>query len=388
MKRDENEKPSALFIANRAFVITNSRLLLIKRFIDINWKVYIAANRDEFADQLDHKNCTFIEVPFALGGFKWRYDIAAIMRVRNVIQSIKPHIIHNFNPKPVMLGTYFGRRIMKRKSLIFNTITGLGYPYHMKKSTLQRVSNFIYSQVLDRANHTIFQNEKDRQRFIKSKLVSKSLSSTIVSSGVDTQRFSPKKQRSNKGNLRLLFIGQLLQQKGFYELVDAVSLLQKSGHSISVDVYGELVEDRHGGVKKEYVDAQVAAGIIIFHGFVQRIEDVFENADILVLPSYGEGTPRVVLEAAASAVPSIVCQAGWVKGVVKDGETGYVVEPKSATALADAILKFETQRSLLHIMGSAAREHIKKDFEQSKIINKYWALYEKHSDGKSFEREI
>lgn len=364
-----------LFVANRSFGIVSSRMKIVLHFRERGWNVIFCGRLDQSADALRDLGCQLFDTPFSSGGPKPINDFLAYRKLKRTISEYRPTLIHNFNAKPVMLGTHLGRACMGSKVKILNTITGLGYAYE-KGGIVQNVSNRIYSRILDMAETNIFQNEADRKMFIEKRLVSSSRSMTIVSSGVDCSKYSINKRSTESEKLRVAFIGRILWQKGFREFIDAARELRRKGDSIQFDVYGELAEEHPDGVSKEYVDQQIEAGTIQYHGFVQKSEEIYPNIDLLVFPSYyGEGVPRVVLEANACGIPAIVSQSRWVADVVVEGENGIIVGPRSSNEIVRAIARLDSDREELLRMGVVAREIMKEHFEQGKIIDRYLEAY-------------
>ncbi|MFL2923121.1 MAG: glycosyltransferase family 4 protein [Limisphaerales bacterium] len=369
----------AVFLANRTFGIVSSRLTIIRKLIDFGWDVTILANRDNTSEKLGTMGCKVIDIPFASGGFNFYKDSKSYFKLKHTLKLIRPELIHNFNAKPVILGTFLGRSTCGPKTRIVNTITGLGYAY-LKGGLTQYVSNLAYSKLLDSADLNIFQNDSDKNRFVSSKFVSSKKAITIVSSGVDIRKFKPNPVASLPKEITIVFVGRLLWQKGIREFLEAATRLKKQNVKLKFLVYGELAEKHPDGVPKNYLDQFEKQSIARINGFTDNIENVYSNCNLLVFPSYyGEGVPRVVLEAAACGIPAVVCQAGWVNGVVLDGETGFVVEPKSPNAIVNAVQKFLDNRELFIKMGQKAATHVKENFDQKNIVEKYMQIYEQFS---------
>ena len=232
--------------------------------------------------------------------------------------------------------------------------------------------------VLNEHNKTFFQD------FLRQK--NSSCTSEILLSkdmGIDLVRFrpSPRIERSRKQSLRFLFLGRLLKAKGVSEYLQAARLLQHDEDStLDAEFWlaGSAEPNDPDRVPLREVEEAAARGLVKWCGEHKKVEDLLATADCLVLPSYAEGLPRVILEAAAMRVPAIVARyKGWERALIEN-RTALVCACRDAHALAESMRAFAAlplrQR---RAMGEAARAFVKREFSQNAACRFYLSSLER-----------
>jgi glycosyltransferase involved in cell wall biosynthesis len=167
------------------------------------------------------------------------------------------------------------------------------------------------------------------------------IKNTIVSdNGIDSSG-SPyyAKQTSNKNTFQILFVGTLSQQKGFSTLVDACCHLADQGLVFEIHAMGEWVSEKYGLAIENILDRRRTKNRFVFHGLTHGSEksDVFLNSDMLVLPSYVEGQPLVILEALSFGLPVVATKVGGIPDTIEDGKHGFLINPGDSNELAEKI---------------------------------------------------
>ncbi len=232
------KKPCVLFVANRAYALSNSRELLIKKFISSGWEVVIATKKDDESDKLCELGVVHEEVVFNRGGLSPLKDIAAYARLKKIVAKWQPALMHNFHAKPVILGTISAKKILKENTVVVNTITGLGHAFIMG-GIPAKIAGFGYRCSIPKANCTVFQNRDDQKLFLQNNWGSKERSTLIASSGVDIQKFTrTNKPCSSTTELNIIMIGRLLKQKGILEFITIADALSKKHPKVNFILAG------------------------------------------------------------------------------------------------------------------------------------------------------
>jgi glycosyltransferase involved in cell wall biosynthesis len=228
--------------------------------------------------------------------------------------------------------------------------------------------------LLVRSAATIFLNPDDQRLFVEKKWIPKNKARLIVSSGIDMKRFRPNTAASHEPP-RVLMVGRLLWEKGVREFIEAAEIVKRKFPGARFHLAGEWDPVHPDAVKEEWVQAAVDRGAIEFLGYLKHMDDELRTTDVFVLPSYREGVPRVLLEAAACGVPVVTTDVPGCREVVVDRETGRLVPPRDSESLAAAISELLADATLRQQLGQAGRRHVEKEFDVLTITEKHLALY-------------
>ena len=299
-------------------------------------------------------------------------DVKVIGRMIRLYRQYRPTFVHHFNAKPIIFGGLASQ--FSNNSIIINTVTGLGHAF-TQKNLLHCASVCGYRFSLNRCEVTIFQNPDDLSMFTRKGWTSKEQSRLIVSSGVDTERFKPTAEARKEGPIRILMLARLLWQKGIREFVEAAEKVKNEYPFTIFSLAGETDSIHPDSVNMSFIGEAEKRGVIQFIGYQKQPEKTFNEYDIMVLPSYREGVPRVLLEAAACGLAVVTTDAPGCRETVVHGETGYLVPTRNSVALADAIVSLIRDPEKRVAMGKAGRQRIKKEFGIKKITGEYLKVY-------------
>lgn len=361
-----------VFAANRGYALTSSRTSLIVSFLSSGWTVVLATADDAESEILSEKGAHLEPVVFNRGGFAPHADLDAYRALVRIYRKWRPALIQHFHAKPVMLGSLAARRVLGESVRVVNTITGLGHAF-VTGGVSGWLAGLGYRAALPRSDVTIFQNNDDRELFLTRRWVSQAHARLIASSGVDTERFlSVERQARHNRPPTVIMLGRLLRQKGVGEFIEVAHRLRGRWPHARFLLAGE--EDT------THPDA-VTAGWVRAHDDVEylgRLEDVvpiFAEADLLLFPSYREGTPRVVLEAAATGLPTVGFDVPGVREAVRDGETGYLVPYRDIDGMTERVATLLEDELLRLRMGRAARKMVEEHFDIRAIEAQYMDVY-------------
>jgi glycosyltransferase involved in cell wall biosynthesis len=210
--------------------------------------------------------------------------------------------------------------------------------------------------------------------FLESGWVTADRSRLIVSSGIDTARFAAQHAR-DETSPSVLMVGRLIWQKGVREYLEVAALVRDKHPRARFRLAGEWDATHPDAVPAAVVHEAVQRGLIEFLGFVTKIEAELARASVVVLPSYREGTPRVILEASASGAAVVAFDVPGCREAVVHGETGFLVPFRDAGALADAVSRLLGDDELRARMGRAGRRMVEERFDLQAITRAQLGVY-------------
>lgn len=368
----KKNKPCAVFVANRGYAFTSSRLSIIRKFISSDWEVVVATADDVESRRLREVGAKFEEVLFYRGGVSPKFEISAYRKLYSVFAMWRPSLIHHFHAKPVVYGTIAARKSLRESVRIVNTITGLGHAFVVGGFS-KKLAGFGYRKATNMADLNIFQNRDDLRLFLDSGWVTKSKSCLVAGSGVDIKRFYMV-DRTKRDSERpiIVMLGRLLRQKGIPEFVEIAQKIKKNWPGAKFFLAGEKDPAHPDSVDMDWL---LSHREISYLGRLDDVLPILERSDMLLFPSYREGVPRVILEAAAMGLPSVGFDVPGVREAVRNDETGYLVPFRDMEAMTNAVIRLLQDSDLRLRMGRAARKMIESRFDKRLIEDKYFALY-------------
>lgn len=258
-----------------------------------------------------------------------------------------------------------------------NNISGLGSAF-IGGGFVARIQQALYSIAMRYADVILFQNVDDANYFYQKKLAYSEKSELVPGSGVDIDKYKPKPKDNNR-SLVFLMIARLIKDKGIYEYIQAAEKIKRKYPNSKFHIVGFLDTSNPSAIKKEELDSWIEQGMVLFLGRKDDVREEIAASDCVVLPSYREGTPRTLLEAASMAKPIITTNVAGCRQVVNNGKTGFLCRVKDSDDLADKmekiILLSESERK---DMGLAGREKMKLEFDEKIVIKKYLEVLERY----------
>lgn len=360
-------------VANTTWNIYNFRLNIIDKLLKEGHKVVVLSPIDEY---LKYKEKYPTVKHFGIRTLN-RYgvnplsDVLLILELIRKYRKIKPDIILHYTNKPNIYGA-LAAKVSGIDSIA--TITGLGYAF-IHRGTVSKITKLLYRIAAKMHKKLIFQNKADRKLFIENNFVEKENALLVKGSGVDTQYFFPSENGVDYDHTTFTFIGRLLYDKGIVEFIDAAKSIKKKYPKARFWVVGELDEKNPSSIEKEDLNYWIDQKIIEYRGFERDVRPVLRKTDCVVLPSYREGLPRIVLEGLAMGKPIITTKTAGCEETVNDGQNGFLVAIKSSKELITAIEQFlnkniDEQKE----MGKAGRLRAEKEFDSLLIADQVYDI--------------
>jgi glycosyltransferase involved in cell wall biosynthesis len=365
---------------NSAWNLLNFRSGLIKALLAHGHQVVLAAPHDEHVLALEALGVRFVDLPMRAHGTNPLADLVLIWRFLRLLQREQPDLLLAYTAKPNVYGGLAGRWL---KIPVFNNITGLGSVF-IKGGWFTRLLTTLYRLALTRSQRIFFQNPDDYQQFVDTGLVRAEQSVVLPGSGVDLQRFEPvplpctrwrnevKDQGKVERRFVFLLVARLLKDKGVYEFVEAARLLKTSYPLAEFTLLGFKDAQNPNAVAEEQLASWQANGLVTYWGSSADVREHLALADCVVLPSYREGTPRTLLEAAAMGRPLVATDVPGCREVVRHGFNGLLCRPRDSQDLADQMkVILQMPAAKLVQMGLAGRRLVEERFDEQLVIDAY-----------------
>jgi len=359
-----------ILISNTAWYLWNFRRGLINTLIQAGGDIYVLVPEDRMIPSLEALGCTTILVSVHGKGINPFEDAGLLFRYMKIFRAIRPDAILTFTIKPVI---YAGIAARLMGLPVVQTITGLGTVF-IRSTWITQLAKLMYRVALRKAKKVFFQNQEDRVLFEKQRIVSKRLSETVPGSGVDLRRFSlvSVSRERELGEENFLFIGRLLRDKGILELVEATRLVKKTYPNVNVQILGPVWWDNATAIEMNEIEQWADEGIIEYLGETDDVRPFIKQCDCVVLPSYREGIPRVLLEAAAMGRPVIATNVVGCRDVVEDQITGFLCRERDPEDLATKMNQFICLPVLSRQeMGSRGRLRVETKFNEQNVVSRY-----------------
>jgi glycosyltransferase involved in cell wall biosynthesis len=265
------------------------------------------------------------------------------------------------------------------KSAVVMTVTGLGYAFTsqtLKARLLGKAVSTIMPPLLKRAgDEFVFQNQDDLAVFHGQFRLDPARLSLIRGSGVDTREYAMLSETS--GIPIVLLVGRMLRDKGVVEFVEAARTLKLDGVQARFVLVGDPDPENPAGIRMEQLKAWHESGVVEWRSYCRDMLTLFSEAHIVCLPSYREGAPRVLIEAASCGKPVVTTDVSGCREVVRHKHNGLLVPPKDSRALADALRTLIKDSQLRTTMGKNGRAFAERELSLEKVISDNLRLYAK-----------
>lgn len=300
-------------------------------------------------------------------------DLRLLRELTRIYRKEQIDLALHYTVKPNIYGSLAARRAGVRSIC---TVTGLGYAF-LHHGLVPHLVRLLYRHAFRRAERVLFQNPDDRDLFLQLRLIRKENTGLVPGSGIDIRHFSPRPYPEEPPNapFRFLFVGRLLHDKGVRELLQAVDILKKEGRNLRLELVGDVDEGNPASLSLE--DTQRWDKSHRYAGPQKDLRPFYARARAVVLPSYREGLPRVLLEALSMARPVVASDVPGCREPAREGRTGCLAEARSAKSLAAAMgrlmdLPEEERRAL----GRNGREMVEREYAEEVVVRKYLKLIE------------
>ncbi|WP_420458058.1 glycosyltransferase family 4 protein [Neolewinella sp.] len=359
-------------VANTSWNIFNFRGGLLRSLKATGARMIAIAPPDEYSDRLGPEfGATYVPVTrLSRKGTNPAQDAALLLELARIYRRFRVDVVLHYTIKPVIYGSLAAKLVGVRN---ISTLTGLGYAF-ITPGLVNRVVKQLYRRALRSAHWTYFQNADDRRLFLDNGLVPSDRSGVIPGSGIDTDKFAPD-GAAEAAPLSFLFIGRLLYDKGVMEFHEAARSIRRRHPEVTFHMVGGLDDGNPSGVPSSMVKLWEACGDIVYHGQVSDTRPYIARATAVVLPSYREGLPRVMLEGMAMGKPLVASDVPGCRDTIDEGVNGHLVVVQDAVSLAAGMEKIiHSSPEQRAAMGRAGRQMAVTRFAEPVIVDHYLQL--------------
>jgi glycosyltransferase involved in cell wall biosynthesis len=361
-----------LISVNTAWNVVNFRSGLIKALINQKYQVTVVAPDDEYAPHLRKLGCSFINIPMDNNGTHPGRDLKLLLRYFHLLRSERPMAYLGYTVKPNVYGSLAAHCL---RIPVINNISGLGTVF-INNTLLTSIVRFLYKVSLYRSHGILFQNPDDQALFIQSGLVRPESTDLIPGSGIDLTSYLPVPPVSgSKRPIRFLLVARMLRDKGVVEFVEAAKIVHERFPDVQFQLLGMVDSANSNSISLEKIRRWEADGLVRYLGKTDDVRPYLADSDCVVLPSYREGLPRSLLEAAAMSRPIIATDVAGCHEIVDHNINGLLCKVRDPYDLADKMLQmsqFSSDRR--RAMGMAGRQKVISQFDEKIVILKYLSM--------------
>jgi glycosyltransferase involved in cell wall biosynthesis len=370
------KNPTILFFVTEDWYFCSHRLPLALAAKNAGFNVTVVTQVQEHGKLISSHGLKLVRLPLNRHSLNPFREFFLISRLIKIFKRESPDILHNVSLKPVISGSLAAR--FSRIPRIVNALTGLGFIFssrNLKTRLVRPVIEFIFRRLLNRPNtRFIFQNPEDRAYFIHRKLIEEDRTVLVRGSGVDMNQFSPAPEA--EGQPVVLLASRMLWNKGVDVFVEAARQLVEEGVSARFVLAGGCDSESPTAVPLEILEKWNHEKVIEWWRHRADMTEVFHAAHIVCLPTtYGEGVPKVLIEAAACGRAIIATDVPGCREIVVDRQNGLLIPPGNVKALADAIRALIEDPQLRQKMGESGRHIAASEFSSEQVIAQTLALY-------------
>jgi len=302
-------------------------------------------------------------------------ELAMLARLIVLYRKEKPDLVHHVAMKPVLYGSLAAQ--LSGVPYVVNALAGMGYVFSSDQPMarfLRPVIGKAFRMLLSSGrSRLILQNKDDCAMFVRKRFINRERIRLIMGSGVDTAVFSPTREPS--GIPVVMLASRMLWDKGIKEFVEAARQLKTRGVDARFVLVGDTDPHNPSAIPNEQLTTWHGEGVIEWWGQRDDIPSVLAQAHIVCLPSYREGLPKVLLEAASCGRPIVTTDTPGCREVVRNGENGLLVPVRSTVELSDAIQSMIENPELCQKMGARGREIVVGEFAIEKVISETMTVY-------------
>lgn len=344
------------------------RISLALSAIEAGYDVTLLTKVSKFEEKIKEKGINVININFSRSSKSPLADLFNVIKLICIFKKEKPDVIHNVAVKTILIGSIAA--LFNKETVVVNAFTGLGYVFSSNQFQARLIRLFIkpvFKLVMRRRNYwTIFQNLDDMNLFNQQGLIVSKRSALIRGSGVDTNEYL---QTIDKNTTPVvMLVSRMLWSKGIGEFVEAARRAYEQNMEAKFVLVGDIDPDNPMSIPISTLNKWTSEGYVTWQGHSDNMPETLSSASIVCLPSYREGLPKSLLEAAALGRPLIATDVPGCREIVKNGENGILVKLKDVDSLYNAIKMLTENDEMRRAMGQKSRLLVETELS-AEIIN-------------------
>ena len=364
--RSNEGPPRLLFVVSDDGAFRSHRMPVVRAARDAGFAVAVACPLTTHGEAIRAEGIRVLPVPMKRARASPLADFYTLAALWRLYRAERPDIVHLVAMKPVLYGALAAR--LAGVPVSVGALTGLGYVFSsgdIRARLLRPLLRRALGWALNGGRSTCVVQNPDDAAFVAGLGIDLRRIAVIPGSGVDTTRFAPSPEPA--GPIRVAMVSRLLWDKGVGEFVEAARLARARNPELRFTLIGAPDEGNPAAVPVAQLEAWQAEGIIEWQGRRDDIPAVWQKSHIAVLPSYREGLPMALLEAASCGRPIVAADVPGSREIARDGESALLVPPRDPAALAAAILRLADDPALRARLGAGGRRLIEQEFSEERI---------------------
>lgn len=367
-----------ILFANTDWYLYNFRRTLALSLLRAGYDVLMISPDGPYGCKLRALGLRWESLPMQRRSLNLLRELRLLMHFFRLLRREQPALVHGFTIKCAVYGSLAAK--MAGIPARINAVAGMGYVFtsrQLKARMLRPVVRGLLRLALGGEQaRLILQNSDDVKLFRQAALVDPSRIRLIRGSGVNCASFAVASARQPRdGSTRVLLASRLLWDKGVGEYVAALRQLREQGYTVHAMLAGTPDPGNPAAVPEQIVQGWVDEGLVTWLGHVDDMIALLGSVDIVVLPSYREGLPKSLVEAAACGLPLVTTDVPGCREVVSDGIDGLLVPVRDSEAIAQAIRRLLDDPALARRLGEAARIKAQTYFDERIVIERTLAVY-------------
>ena len=347
-----------------------------KAAVIAGYKVSVVTRCRETSKDFGQHGLSVENIEFSRRGLNPIAEFATILRLRSILKRIKPDVVHNIALKPVVLGSLAAQ--FANVQNIVNAPVGMGYVFtseENKARILRPIVKALIRYSLGRKNRrVIIENHDDFNNLVSGGFAERDSIALIKGAGVDTEKFAQQPQPS--GQVCVIMVSRLLRDKGIQEFIDAAKLVKARDNSVRFLLVGDVDDGNPTSLTADQLTELRNSRDVTWLGARTDIAELVGASHIACLPSYREGLPKSLIEAASAGRPIVTTDVPGCREVVTNLVNGLLVEPRNSKDLALAIEKLVGDPELRQSMGAENRRKAETEFSNEIIIRQTNSVYD------------
>ena len=378
-ERYQVSKPHLLLLITEDWYFRSHRLDLARAARDAGMKVSVATLTQDNGKWIKDEGFNYLPIPFVKDSRRHPLGVlSAVIKLAHLYRRERPDIVHHVALMPILYGSWAAR--LARVPAVVNAFAGLGSIFLAAGWRWPIVRVALKAGL--RNSRIVLQNKDDCEQLIRERIITQAQAIIIRGVGVDLSAFRPVAE--SKGIPIIIQACRMLWDKGVGEFVQAARLLKQEGIPGRYVLVGKIDKDNPSRISEDQVRAWEREGVIEWWGHRDDMATVLASAHVVVLHSYREGLPKVLLEACACGKPVIATAVPGCREVVIDGENGFLIPHKDPETLAKSIKVLLENPALRMRMGSSGREIVVHEFSTGQIAKQTLDVYRELLESSSF----
>ena len=364
-----------LFLVTEDWYFWSHRLSIARAARAAGAEVLVMSHITRYREAMEAEGFNVIDWHVSRGSWNPLREVRPFLEVVRIYRRELPTLVHHVALKPIIHGGVAARLSGGIPSV--NAIAGLGHIFiasTWKNQLLCRVLTVFMRWALNTANaKAVFQNRENCELLVGEGIVPHDRAIIIRGVGVNTRTFCP--QPEPAGPPVVMLPSRMLWEKGVGEFVSAARSLREQGLAARFVLVGGPDPHNPASIPKTQLQAWVESGVVEWWGHRNDMGAIFAQSSLVCLPSYLEGLPKVLVEAAACGRAIVTTDVPGCRDVVRHGENGFLVPPRDGKALASTLALLLNNKTLRATMGARGREIVVRDFSEECLNEQILAVY-------------